>query len=170
MRFLIGLVLAAAIAAGAAFFIAGRQPGPTVEFVRPEKFVGASTPVEFTVAAPATQLSSLVVTLEQNGKSHQIYSLGAAGAELKEEPDGKTRVTTTVGKEQVPDLASGPARIEVKAAKPTLYGMRTLQHSATKDVQVRLERPRVAVVSTHHFVNHGGAEAVVYRATPEYSS
>ena len=166
MRFLIGLVLAAAIAAGAAFFIAGRQPGPTVEFVRPEKFVGASTPVEFTVAAPATQLSSLVVTLEQNGKSHQIYSLGAAGAELKEEPDGKTRVTTTVGKEQVPDLASGPARIEVKAAKPTLYGMRTLQHSATRDVQVRLERPRVAVVSTHHFVNHGGAEAVIYRATP----
>jgi murein DD-endopeptidase MepM/ murein hydrolase activator NlpD len=31
---------------------------------------------------------------------------------------------------------------------------------------VRLEPPRVAVVSTHHFVNHGGAELVVYRVTP----
>jgi murein DD-endopeptidase MepM/ murein hydrolase activator NlpD len=45
--------------------------------------------------------------------------------------------------------------------------MRTLRHTATKDVQVRLERPRVAVVSMHHFVNHGGAEAVVYRASPD---
>jgi len=166
MRFLIGLVLALAIAAGAAFVIAGRQPGPTVEFARPEKFIGTSTPVEFTVAAPATQLTALTVTLEQNGKSHAIYSLGAAGAELKEEADGKTRVTTVVGKQQVPDLVSGPARIHVVAAKPTLYGVRTLQQSASRDVQVRLERPRVAVVSLHHFVNHGGAEAVVYRATP----
>jgi murein DD-endopeptidase MepM/ murein hydrolase activator NlpD len=33
-------------------------------------------------------------------------------------------------------------------------------------VQVRLERPRVSVMSMHHFINHGGAEFVVYRATP----
>jgi murein DD-endopeptidase MepM/ murein hydrolase activator NlpD len=31
---------------------------------------------------------------------------------------------------------------------------------------VRLEPPRIAVLSTHHYVNHGGAEMVVYRATP----
>jgi hypothetical protein len=34
-------------------------------------------------------------------------------------------------------------------------------------VQVRLERPRVSVISTHHYINHGGTEFVVYRATPE---
>jgi murein DD-endopeptidase MepM/ murein hydrolase activator NlpD len=33
-------------------------------------------------------------------------------------------------------------------------------------VQVRLQPPRVAVLSTHHYVNHGGAEFIVYRATP----
>ena len=31
---------------------------------------------------------------------------------------------------------------------------------------MRLEPPRIAVVSTHHYVNHGGSEMVVYRATP----
>jgi len=31
---------------------------------------------------------------------------------------------------------------------------------------VRLDPPRVAVVSMHHFVNHGGSEMVVYRVTP----
>jgi len=32
---------------------------------------------------------------------------------------------------------------------------------------VRLEPPRISVVSTHHYVNHGGAEFVAYRATPD---
>ena len=31
---------------------------------------------------------------------------------------------------------------------------------------MRLEPPRVGVLSLHHFVNHGGAEFVVFRATP----
>ena len=31
---------------------------------------------------------------------------------------------------------------------------------------MRLEPPRIAVLSTHHYVNHGGSEMVVYRATP----
>ena len=167
MRFLIGLVLALAVAAGAAFFIAGRMPGPTVQFVKPDKFVGASTPVEFTVSAPATALTALSVALEQNGKTFPLYSLGAAGADVKDAGDGTVRVVTTVGKQQVPDLVSGPARIHVTAARPVMKGLRTLQHTATKDVQVRLERPRVSIVSTHHFVNHGGAEVVVYRATPD---
>ena len=48
-----------------------------------------------------------------------------------------------------------------------MRGMRTLTTSASHDVQVRLERPRVSVVSTHHYINHGGTEFVVYRATPE---
>ena len=33
-------------------------------------------------------------------------------------------------------------------------------------MQVRLEPPRVAVLSTFHYINHGGSEFVVYRATP----
>ncbi len=48
-----------------------------------------------------------------------------------------------------------------------LRGIRTIQSSAAKDVQVRLERPRVSVVSTHHYVNQGGTEMVLYRVSPE---
>ena len=40
------------------------------------------------------------------------------------------------------------------------------QSTATHDVQVRLERPQVSVVSTKHYINLGGSEMVVYRATP----
>ena len=36
----------------------------------------------------------------------------------------------------------------------------------TRDLTVRLEPPRVAVMSLHHFLNLGGSEFVVLRATP----
>jgi len=37
---------------------------------------------------------------------------------------------------------------------------------ASREAEVRLTPPQVAVLSTHHFVNHGGSEMVVYRVTP----
>jgi murein DD-endopeptidase MepM/ murein hydrolase activator NlpD len=167
MRFLLGLVLALLIAAGTAYYISGRGGGPTVEFAKPEKFVGASTPVEVVLGVPAAQLTSLALTLEQNGKTFPVYTLGAEGGTMKDEADGRSRLVVSVGKQQVPDLQSGAARLHATAARTVLRGYRTLERSASKDVTVRLERPRVSVISTHHFVNHGGAEAVLYRATPE---
>jgi murein DD-endopeptidase MepM/ murein hydrolase activator NlpD len=166
MKYLVGLILILALAAGGAYVVAGRMDGPAIEITKPEKFVGAATPVEFVVHGAAAELKTLTMTLEQNGKQFPLYSLGDQGAELKEEP-GALRVTRMIGKQAVPELQSGPARIHVTASRPVLYGIRTVDNTVTKDLQVRLERPRVSVVSSHHFINHGGAEAVVYRATPD---
>jgi len=47
-----------------------------------------------------------------------------------------------------------------------LYGLREAESEFVRDVDVRLESPRVEVRSTLHYINHGGAEFVVYRATP----
>ncbi len=166
MKYLLGLILILALAAGGAYVAAGRMPGPAIEINKPEKFVGAATPVEFVVHAPAAELKTLTMLVEQNGKQFPVYALGDQGAELKEEA-GSLRVSRIIGKQAVPELQSGPARVHVTASRPVLYGIRTSSNTVIKDVQVRLERPRVSVVSTHHFINHGGAEAVVYRATPE---
>ena len=165
MRYLFGLIVLLAILAGGAWFVAGRMGGPNIEFKRPDKFVGVSTPVEIAVSSPVNEMSSLQIHVEQDGKSVRVYSLGDTGAELKEDA-GVVRITRTIGRENVPELKSGAARIVATAARPVLYGLRTVESRAQKDVQVRLERPRVAVVSSHHFVNHGGAEAVVYRVSP----
>jgi murein DD-endopeptidase MepM/ murein hydrolase activator NlpD len=72
-----------------------------------------------------------------------------------------------VGKRAIPDLEAGAARIVVRASRPVLYGFRQIESTVSQDVQVRLEQPRVAVLSTFHFINHGGSEFVVYRATPD---
>ena len=41
-----------------------------------------------------------------------------------------------------------------------------MSSTTTHDVTVRLEPPQVSVLSTFHYINHGGSEFVVYRATP----
>jgi murein DD-endopeptidase MepM/ murein hydrolase activator NlpD len=167
MRYLLGLLLILVLIAGGAYVVAGRQGGPAIDIGKPEKFVGASTPLEITVGAPGGKLTSLDIVLEQNGKQTPLYSLGAPrGAEIKQDGADKLRVTRDVGKQSVPELQGGAARIIVTASRPVLYGMRSLQSTAARDVQVRLERPRVSVISTHHYINLGGSEIVVYRASP----
>ncbi|HEY0872525.1 MAG TPA: M23 family metallopeptidase [Vicinamibacterales bacterium] len=165
MKYLVSLLLILALAAGGAYVVAGRMDGPAIEITRPEKFVGVSTGVEFLVRTPPAELASLTMVFEQNGKQFPLYSLGDEGADVKEEADG-LRITKTIDKKAVPELESGPARVQITASRPVMRGIRTVDNTVSRDLQVRLERPRVSVMSTHHFINHGGAEAIVYRATP----
>ena len=167
MRYLLGLLLIVALVAGGAFVYAGRLPGPAIEITKPVKYVGQSAPVEVAVTAPGAKLTRLEVVFEQNGKQTPIASLAQpASAEIKQDGPDKVRVTRTISREQIPDLKTGPAKIIVTAERPVLRGMRKVQSSASHDVQVRLEKPMIAVISTKHYINLGGSEMVVYRATP----
>lgn len=166
MRYLLGLLVLLLLVAAGAWVFAGRQAGPAIEIGKPDKFVGMSTPLDVTVGAPGGQLTALEVALEQNGKRIPLYAMGQATAEVKQDGADKLRLTRDIGKSAVPELQSGAARIVVTASRKVVYGIRTLTSTALKDVQVRLERPRVSVISTHHYVNLGGSEMVVYRVTP----
>ena len=168
MRFLFALILIAVLGAGGAYVVAGRSAPPSISISKPEKFVGASTPMEVVVGAPEAKLTAMRIELEQNGKRVPLYVLGGdtGKAEIKPEGTDKLHITRDVGKSAVPELEAGPARIIATASRPVLYGMRNIESTATRDVTVRLERPRVSVMSTHHYVNLGGTEMVVYRATP----
>lgn len=167
MRYLTGLVLILLLAAGGAYVVAGRAGGPSIDIGKPEKFVGTATPLDVTIGAPGGTLSAVNIVFEQNGRQTPLYALDhAAGATVKQDTPGTLHVTREVGRQSVPDLKTGPARIIVSASRPVFYGIRTLQSTATRDVQVRLERPTVSVVSSKHYINLGGSEVVVYRATP----
>jgi murein DD-endopeptidase MepM/ murein hydrolase activator NlpD len=167
MRYLLGLLLIVALAAGGAFVYAGRLPGPAIEITKPVKYVGESAPVEVAVTAPEAKLTRLEVVFEQNGKQTPLVSLAQpASAEIKQEGTDRVRVTRTITRAQIPDLKSGPARIVVTAERAVMRGMRKVQSTASHDVQVRLEKPMIAVLSNKHYINLGGSEMVVYRATP----
>jgi len=166
-KFLAFLILLAVICGGAAWIWAGRQPGPTVEFRQPDRFVGQSSTLELMVQAPQGQFSQLEVAIEQGGKSYPVFSIEQpTEATTKQDAADRLYVMRPIGKSAIPALQQGPARIIVRTARPVLYGMRNASTEATRDVQVRLEPPQASILSTFHYVNLGGAEFVVYRATP----
>ena len=168
MRFLLGLVLILLLAAGGAWVVGGRMGGPPIQINKPEKVVGVSTPLEVAVQAPGARLEALDIALEQNGKRFPLFSLAdQKGAQVRQDGADRIVVTREIGKQAVPELQSGNAAVVVTASRKVVYGIRTVSSESRRDFKVRLERPRVSVVSTHHYINHGGSEMIVYRATPE---
>jgi murein DD-endopeptidase MepM/ murein hydrolase activator NlpD len=176
-RWLLTLVVFVALACAGAYIVAGRGVPPLLTINKPDRFVGQAGALDVTASAPNARFTTLAITLEQNGKRVPLVDLlasergevppGAPTAVDVTEVDRNTlRIARALGKQSVPELQSGPARIVVRATRPSFLNLRTLTSTATKDFQVRLEPPRIAVLSTHHYVNHGGSEMVVYRATP----
>ena len=175
MRKLSALLVLLLLAAAAIYVGAGFLPGPTIQIARPEQFVGLATPMDVLVDVPDRAVASLLVSFEQDGASTPLAAYDAGGAPAApaaelvpvDAAEGRVRVSAEVGRTTVPTIKSGPARLVVRASRRVLYGLREVSTEISRDVQVRLERPRVSVISSHHFINHGGAELVVYRVSPE---
>lgn len=148
------------VGGGAAWFLAGREPGPAITVGAPEKYVGRATAFSATVES-TTPVSDPEIVIEQNGQTMAVTpeNVNRTAAE-------RVAVSGTLGKTAQPALGNGPARITITARREVLFGMRQASNTVTRDVEVRLDPPRVAVISLHHFINGGGAEFVVMRATP----
>ena len=167
MRVLLALVLVLLLAAAGTFFVAGRVAGPAIDLRQPAAVLGRTGSLEVVARAPGAHLSRLDVTLEQEGRSYPLFALpGGAESKILQDGEDGMKVTRRLASRDLKGLRSGPARITVHAARPVLFGLRTVEARAARDIQVRLEPPRVTVLSRFHFVNHGGSEVVVYRATP----
>ena len=167
IRWLLVVVLVVLAAAGGLFFAAGRAAPPSIEITRPDRVVGQAGTLEVVVGSPGGRLESLTMALEQSGKSYPLFSMDSPQAASISQVDADhLRVSRPFGKQSVPELQSGQARIVVTASRKSFSRCGRCLVPTTRDVQVRLEPPRIAVLSTHHYVNHGGAEMVVYRATP----
>lgn len=167
MRSFLVLIVLLGLGAGAAWYFAGRAPGPAIEIVQPAKAIGQTGELLVNIDTPGGKLAQLDIALEQNGKHTSLFSLSDDNtAQLTRDGERGIRVTRSIGKRQIPELQAGNARIVVTAVRPVLFGYRKTQSTAGRDIEVRLAPPQIAVQSTHHYINHGGSEMVVYRVTP----
>jgi murein DD-endopeptidase MepM/ murein hydrolase activator NlpD len=167
LRFLAVAIVVVGLAFAGLYVAAGRGAPPELVVSKPDRVVGQSAGLEVAASAPNARFTDLTIVLEQNGKTIPLYSLNQPQSATVTQVDrNRLDISRPIGKQAIPELVSGSARIVVTATRPSLLNLRQLTASTSKDVQVRLERPRVSIVSTHHYVNHGGSEFVVYRATP----
>ena len=120
------------------------------------------------VQAPQGQFSRLDVAIEQGGKSYPVFSTRSTDAGNNEPGRGRSLLRHAADRQaRDPRPAAGPRAH--RRARRAAGDARTAPASnprPTRDVQVRLEPPQASVLSTFHYVNLGGAEFVVYRATP----
>ena len=143
--------------------------GPPIQINKPEKFVGVSTPLEVEVQAPGAHARG---SPDRRRAERQAVSRVLASPSRRARRSVRTAPIgwwwrARSANRRCRSSRTGTPRWWSPPSRKVLYGIRTVASTARRDVKVRLERPRVSVVSTHHYVNHGGTEMVVYRATPE---
>ena len=166
MKTLIATFFVLAVIGGiATWIVAGRAPGPVIEIAE-SVVVGQTGEVAIAIESPGGKLKALDVALVQDGASFPIFSLSADAAALERETDNRLRLVRPVGKRLYSDLKAGTASITVTAVRPVLFELRESASTATRDIEVRLTPPQIGASSQFHYINHGGAEMVVYRVTP----
>jgi murein DD-endopeptidase MepM/ murein hydrolase activator NlpD len=171
MKKLLGLVVVLAIAAGIAWVSAGSASGPRIDIASPAAAIGRSSELSVAIETPGGKLKSVEVVLEQGANRVPIVTLtGAATSQLARAGNDRVMLTHPLGKEQVPQLTEGKARIIVTASRPVLFGLRQVTSTATRDLAVRLTPPVLSVLSTYHYINQGGSEMVVYHVSPSDAS
>jgi murein DD-endopeptidase MepM/ murein hydrolase activator NlpD len=167
MRKVLAVLVLLLLIAGGVWFMAGRQEGPTLTFTKPGALIGQTGELELKVDPHGSPLETLSIVLEQDGARTPLFTLpGDAQSKLVQQADGSFLLQRAVGKRAVPALKQGKARFIATSSRKVLFGQRVVSAEASRDAEVKLIPPQVAVLSTHHFVNHGGSELVVYRVSP----
>jgi murein DD-endopeptidase MepM/ murein hydrolase activator NlpD len=166
VRWFFGLLFLLLLAVGVAYFFAGRADGPTIVINQPA-VIGQQSQFDVTIEAPDRVISALSIELEQQGRAFPVLAAASdSDGTVRKEADNQLRIKGHVGKKSIPELRTGPAALKVTASRPVFFGLRQATSQARRDVQVRLDPPRIAVASMHHFINLGGSEMVVYRVSP----
>ena len=166
VRWLLTLIVLAGLGLAAVYYYAGTLDGPAISINQPASVIGQSGTLDVSVDAPGARLTALNIQLEQKGRTFTVLDMGSAPADAFVTNGDRVRITRPIGKTTLPDLEGGPAKLRVTASRSVVLGLREVSSEASRDIQVRLIPPRVAIVSTHHYVNQGGAEMIVYRVTP----
>jgi len=160
------VVLVVVIVGAVAVWVgAGRAPGPSIDIDGPA-VIGQTGEIAVSVTVPGAALKRFDVVLAQGGATVPVFTLTGENASELTVAGDRVSISRPSGKKVMPELKSGAAEIRVTAVRPVLFGLRESAASATRSIDVRLVPPQIAVVSSFHYVNHGGSEAVVYRVTP----
>ena len=124
----------------------GAAQAPSLTIERPDRVVGRTGEVAIVAGAPGGRLTLADdrARAERQGDSRCSRWMRPRRRRSTQVDGDRIRVTRPIGKQSVPELQAGAARIVVSATRPSFLNLRTLSSTASKDFQVRLEPPRLA--------------------------
>ncbi len=158
------MVLAGIVVVIATFgaFYAGASPRVTVKPERPG--IGRRTPIRIRIEDPQ-RLAQVRVEVIQNAEAKPVME-----KTFTPQPAWKLwgglppiELTAEVGRETVKGLRAGEATVRVTAERAGALFRRPAPVVQEVRLPVRLAPPTLQILSSFHYVNQGGSEAVVYR-------
>jgi murein DD-endopeptidase MepM/ murein hydrolase activator NlpD len=159
------VIILLGVGAAVAWVMAGSATGPVIEITGPST-IGQTGEIDVAVSTPRGALKRLDVSLAQGGASVGVFSLTPENAtELQIEGD-RVSLKRPAGKRTIAELKQGAAEVTVTAVRPVLFGFREATSTTKRAIDVNLSPPQIAVLSSFHYINHGGSEMVVYRVSP----
>ena len=165
MKIILAIVVAVLlIAAPAALFL--MSTGTAITIDPSVKVIGMQTPVHVKLENPHGE-RSIIVTVEQDGKSYPASTLTSPSHHVRYERHAPPReITVNTGKQTMPALHDGKARIVVSAVSNDFRGQ---TESKAMDVDVLTIAPRVVADGAQHYINQGGSEMVVFTPTGSWT-
>jgi murein DD-endopeptidase MepM/ murein hydrolase activator NlpD len=150
------LLVLVALVVGALFLLSAHT---SLGFNPDFQIIGVATPVTVRVTNPHG-VRSLAAFVEQNGARTQVFAENVPPTHFVwKRHDPPRFVAFEAGKNKAPQLKEGKARLVVEAVSNDFRG---LTDSASCDVTVTLEPPRVSADSLQHHINQGGMELVTF--------
>ena len=157
------IVVGLAIVATIALFAVS---GHSTLALAPVKTVGVSTPVTVKVSNPHGE-RHVAAYIEQNGTRYPLMEASEPSRRVFLHRNEADRTFTfDAGKDKVPNLKEGKARLVVDAVSNDLRGS---TDSASEDVDVVLAAPRVTADGDQHYINQGGMELVTMTAAGSWT-
>jgi hypothetical protein len=156
-----------ALLAAALVVLAALSATPAITMDPPVKAIGASTPVKVEVTS-AYGLRLFTAVLEQNGARYTVFEQHKPARRVLfvRHREAPRVIGFPAGKQQAPALKAGKATLIVEAQSNDFLG-RTI--SATFDLDVVLEPPRLVVDEAQHYINQGGSELVTFTVSGDWS-
>jgi hypothetical protein len=167
VKFKLALIPIAALTIGALAVLAVLSSNAVLTIDPPVKAIGAATAVPAQVTAPYG-VRRFAAVIEQNGTRYPVFEQRFAGHRFsfmrhREQPRA---IAFTAGKQQVPALKDGKATLIVEAQSNDFLARTT---TASFDVDVSLEPPRLVVDEAQHYINQGGSELVTFTVSGDWT-
>jgi len=160
------LIVVLVVLVGVVVFAQLRVGGvPTIEITPEMPALGPATPVTVTVVEPRRGLTDVQIELVQGETVTPLAekSYEPRGALAFWRPATETdEIALEVGRKTVAGLQEGEATLRVIAGRAGTWLRRPEPAVQELTLPVRLRPPTLAVLSSQHYLEQGGSEAVVY--------